>query len=357
MEKANDPGPDPDPVSGPMPDPESGAPGRSTSADRLVARLAELRGQLEVLAPQDQERGREAIERIRQAQERIATLEEMLAQAREREDGLTTQAIRDRARISELESHISELSSIAARVSAAEEAHREAVINAADSDRARELAEAEAKAQAVEAERFRTRCSELESDLKGIAEELAAAAVARAKAARLEAERNEAWERARTERRLAAEDRVRAARADHRATHLQSQLRAAERRIVQVTNERGASAAKEEVPPEVVESTRSEAPWTTLQRATSAAAGPPTSAPSGSVPPPPSDAEGPEPAVDADLIDLTDEEPTPVEEDAPNGTAERGNVPAVSGTDHPRGAGLLGRVLRGRHHDPGTDQT
>ena len=40
------------------------APEQYRPTDRLVARLAELRSQLEVLAPQDQEKGREAIERI-----------------------------------------------------------------------------------------------------------------------------------------------------------------------------------------------------------------------------------------------------------------------------------------------------
>jgi chromosome segregation ATPase len=337
-ERADDLGRDQDPVSASAPDPESAGAGRSTSADRLVARLAELRGQLELLAPQDQERGREAIERIRQAQERIATLEVMLAQAREREDGLTTQAVRDRARISELGSEISELRSVAARVSTAEEARGEAEARAADSERARKLAEAEVHAQGAEAERLRARCSELERDQNEIAEELAAAAVARAKAARLETERNEARERAQTERRLAAEDRLRASAADLRATELHSQLRAVERRIVQLTNERGASEAKSEAPQEVLESTRTEAPWTALQRATFA-----------------SEARRPEPAADADVIDLT-AEPDPVERDVTNGTAEGEDVPAAS-APHPKGVGLFGRVLRGRHHDPDAGQT
>jgi chromosome segregation ATPase len=354
---ANDLGPDPDRMSTTAPERE-GVPARSASADRLVSRLVELRAQLEVLAPQDQERGREAIERIRQAHERIATLEEMLAQAREREDVLTTQAVRDRSRITELASQISELSSIAARVSGAEEAHREADVNAADSERARKLAEAEVQTQRAETERLSTRCSELESDLKKVAEELAAAALARAEAVRLETERNEARERAHTERRLAAEDRLRAATASLRATELQSQLRAAERRIVQLTNERGASATKPQAFQEVFESTRTEAPWTALQRATSAAARPPTSAASpASVPPPASNAERPEPAGDGDVIDLTVEEPSPAEHGTAIGTAEREDVPAASGAPHPKGVGLLGRVLRGRHHEPGTGRT
>jgi hypothetical protein len=51
----------------------------SPSDDSLTTRLAELRAQLEVLAPPDQARGLETLEEIRQAQERIGTLELMLA--------------------------------------------------------------------------------------------------------------------------------------------------------------------------------------------------------------------------------------------------------------------------------------
>jgi hypothetical protein len=43
----------------------------SPSDDSLTTRLAELRAQLEVLAPPDQARGLETLEEIRQAQERI----------------------------------------------------------------------------------------------------------------------------------------------------------------------------------------------------------------------------------------------------------------------------------------------
>jgi len=350
----DDLGPDPNRESVSMT--EHGGAVRSTSADRLVARLTELRGQLELIAPQDQERGREAIERARQAHERIVTLEEMLAQARDREDGLTTQAVRDRTRIAELGSQIAELSSTAARVSAAELARARAEAAATVSERGRELADAEVQAQGAEAERLRARCSELERDQKEIAEELAAAAVARAKAARLETERNEARERAQTERRLAAEDRLRAAAAERRASELQSQLRAAERRIVQLTNERSASAAKPETPQEVLESTPTEAPWTALQRATSAAATTPAPSP-GSVRPAASDAERSEPAGDTDVIDLTQEEHGSVERAMAGASSEREDIPAALPARHTKGAGLLGRVLRGRHHDPGTDAT
>ena len=61
----------------------------SPNDDSLATRLAELRAQLEVLAPPDQARGLETIEEIRHAQERIGTLELMLARSREREESLT----------------------------------------------------------------------------------------------------------------------------------------------------------------------------------------------------------------------------------------------------------------------------
>jgi hypothetical protein len=61
--------------------------------------------------------------------------------------------------------------------------------------------------------------------------------------------------------------------------------------------------------------------------------------------------------VDTDVIDLTDEEPGPAEQDTSNRTAERQEVAGASGAPQARGLGLFGRVLRGRHHDPGTGQT
>jgi hypothetical protein len=258
--------------------PYAGDQDRTSSADRLVARLAELRGQLEFLAPQDQERGREAIERIREVQERIETLEELLARAHEREHELTTQAVRDRARILEFEARISELSAIAAHVSRAEEAQRRAETLAMDRDRASTLAQAEFAAQRAEIDRLRSRNSELEADLASVAEEIAAAAVARAEAARLRVERDEARGRAHAERRLAAEDRLRAVEADLRATELQNQLRTAERRIVRITNEKREPAT----PPAGVETAAETPPWIELQRVSSEATPEGSSAPGGS---------------------------------------------------------------------------
>ena len=254
------------------PDDGADAPDRYRPTDRLVARLAELRSQLEVLAPQDQDRGREAIERIRQAQERIEALEEMLGKARDLEHELTARAVRDRAQIFRYEAEISELSAISARVSTAEEARRQAEADALESERALALAVAEVEAQRAEIVQLRSRNTELEADLVAVTEKLAAAAVARAEAVRLKAERDEARERAQVERGLAAQDRRRAAEAGLRAAELQHQLREAERRMVQVSN----TTHRESLPvPEDVdgeEVVEIPPPWIELQRASSEAA-------------------------------------------------------------------------------------
>ncbi len=248
------------------------APDRYRPTDRLVARLAELRSQLEVLAPQDQDKGREAIERIRQAQERIEALEEMLGKARDLEHELTAKAVRDRAQIFRYEAEISELSAISTRVSTAEEARRQAEAVAAESERALALAAAQVEAQGAEIVQLRSRNTELEADLVAVTEKLAGAAIARAEAVRLKAERDEARERAQVERGLAAQDRRRAAEAGLRAAELQHELREAERRMVQVSNTThrestavpGGAEGEEvaEIPP----------PWIELQRASSEAA-------------------------------------------------------------------------------------
>jgi hypothetical protein len=329
------------------------------SADRLVSRLAELRAQVDVLAPLDQERGREAIERIHQAQERVAALELMLARAREREDSLTVQTVRDRAALADGEARIAELGAIAAQVAASEASRREEEAAAAEAKRQLTLVRTEAEARQAEIERLRARCAELESDLSRLAGEVAAAAVARAEASRTERERDEARDRAYTERRLAAQDRQRAAEANLRATELQSQLRAAERKIVQLTNERSVSA-KAQAPSDVVEPRRAEAPWTTLQRVSSAAAGSSTSAtetetvtetvaaaPSASdSDPTPTPTTTGEPAGEADVIDLTQEDTNPIEQDATEDASEPGE-PAGVGVLPAKSEGFFSRMLRG----------
>lgn len=248
------------------------APDPYRPTDRLVARLAELRSQLEVLAPQDQEKGREAIERIRQAQERIEALEEMLGKARDLEHELTAKAVRDRAQIFRYEAEISELSAISARVSNAEEARRQAEAVAAESERALALAVAQVEAQGAEIAQLRSRNTELEADLVAVTEKIAAAAVARAEAVRLKAERDEARERAQVERGLAAQDRRRAAEAGLRAAELQHELREAERRMVQVSNTTHRENLADPEDADAEEVAEIPPPWIELQRASSEAA-------------------------------------------------------------------------------------
>jgi chromosome segregation ATPase len=312
-------------------------------ADRLVARLAELREKLEVLAPQDQERGRQAVERIRDGEERIATLDALLGSAREREHDLTVQLVRDRAQITEYEGQISELSTIAARVSSAEEARREAEAAMVERERAIAVAEADLDAARAEAERLRSRCSELEADLEVVASEMAAATMARTAAARLERERNEAHERAITERRLAAADRVRAAEAEVRAAELRAQLGAAERRLVQLSN----AVRESQTALDVDESSvATEPPWIGLQRAN---ADPEPAAASGGSPTASLGTAAPEPtptAADArpdetEVIDLTVEaEPDPGKHDDAASTGEAGWATSEEG--------LLDRLLHPR---------
>jgi hypothetical protein len=305
------------------------APDPYRPTDRLVARLAELRSQLEVLAPQDQEKGREAIERIRQAQERIEALEEMLGKARDLEHELTAKAVRDRAQIFRYEAEISELSAISARVSNAEEARRQAEAVAAESERALALAVAQVEAQGAEIAQLRSRNSELEADLVAVTEKIAAAAVARAEAVRLKEERDEARERAQVERGLAAQDRRRAAEAGLRAAELQHQLREAERRMVQVSNttHRESLAVPEDADAEEV--AEIPPPWIELQRASSEAA-----------------SNGPHTAAVPDAVETAsaqDEEPTVVKvgdaepDVAEPETAERDEAAAV---EEPNGAAV-----------------
>ncbi len=299
-------------------DPNAEALDQDRPTDRLIARLAELRSQLEVLAPQDQDKGREAIERIQQAQERIEALEEMLTRARELEHELTAKTVRDRGQIFRYEAEISELSAIAARVSAAEDARRQAEAIAAESERASALAAAEAEAGRAEINQLRSRNAELEADLAAVMKELAAAAVARAEAVRLEAERDEARERARVERRLATQDRRRAAEAGLRATELQHQLREAERRIVKVANdthqESTAVSDSEDADEQAVVETPP--PWIELQRASAKSASVGTHATAGS--------------YAAESASPRDEEPTVAEtSDADPDVAEPDDVVAV----------------------------
>ncbi len=230
----------------------------SPNDDSMTTRLAELRAQLEVLAPPDQARGLETLEEIRHAQERIGTLELMLARAREREDALTAQSVREQSTIAGCETRIAELTAIAARLPASEAARREAEITVAETTKQLTLAQSEAEARQEEIERLLSRNSHLVAELAAIGVESVSAAVARAEVARVERELNEARDRAYTERRLAAADRRRAAEADLRAIDLQHQLRIAERRLGQSTSKPVLDSEEEEPGPS------SESPWPTV---------------------------------------------------------------------------------------------
>jgi type II secretory pathway pseudopilin PulG len=208
----------------------------SPSDDSLATRLAELRAQLEVLAPPDQARGLETIEEIRHAQERIGTLELMLARAREREDSLTAQSVREQSTIADCETRIAELTAIAAQLPASEAARREAEVELAETKKQLMQAQAALEARQADVERLQARVTELEAEVAAVAVESVSAAVARAEVARAERELTEARDRAYTERRLAAADRRRAAEADLRAIDMHHQLRLAERKLAQLTN-------------------------------------------------------------------------------------------------------------------------
>jgi type II secretory pathway pseudopilin PulG len=230
----------------------------SPSDDSLTTRLAELRAQLEVLAPPDQARGLETIEEIRHAQERIGTLELMLARAREREDSLTAQSVREQSTIADCETRIAELTAIAAQLPASEAALREANVTIAETKKQLTQARAESEARQAEVERLRARVAELEAEVAAVAVESVSAAVARAEVARAERELTEARDRAYTERRLAAADRRRAAEADLRAIDMHHQLRLAERKLAQLRNTPEPRRQEEEAKPS------SDNPWPTV---------------------------------------------------------------------------------------------
>jgi hypothetical protein len=167
---------------------------------------------------------------------------------------------------------------IAGRLAESEAARREADVTAAETKKRLALALVESEARQAEIERLRSRSSELEAELAAVAVESVSAAVARTELARVERELYEARDRAFTERRLAAADRRRAAEADLRAIDMHHQLRLAERRLAQLTNERQPPSEEEE--PEV-----------------------------------PSDARWPVVSTEADILDLTNERPRSADPD------------------------------------------
>ena len=156
-------------------------------AERLAERVAELRLQLSVFAPDSTEaatRAGETLVRARQATERTKTLERQLATARAREDNLVSQIVRNESIIADLEARVLEMAGLEAR--------------------------------AAEAEITR---AEAEEALTEVRNELL---LLRVDVERLRKERDEARARAEAERALAAADRLRAEQAQRYADDLRA---------------------------------------------------------------------------------------------------------------------------------------
>ena len=202
----------------------------SSGSEHLLDLLAEFRKRLGAAGPDDQVRRPDATELIRQAQERIATLEQMLAWARAREAELTARTVRGDMRVAHLESAVGELNSIARRASEAEAGRLRAETKAAELQQQLTAARVELPAKDAEVGRLRARCRDFESDLATLADELASTMVARARAERLERERDVALERARAESRLALDVRLRAAGAERQLEVLRDRLREVDQR-------------------------------------------------------------------------------------------------------------------------------
>jgi hypothetical protein len=196
----------------------------SFGSEHLLELLTELRRRLEAVALVDQDRRPDATALIRQVQERIVTLERMLAWAHAREAELTARTVRGEMRIAHLESTVGELDAIGSRASEAEAGRIRAETDAAELQQHLTAARAELQYKDAEVRRLSVRCREFESDLATLADELASTAVTRAKAERLERERDVALERASAESGQALEARLRAADAERQLKVLRDRL-------------------------------------------------------------------------------------------------------------------------------------
>jgi hypothetical protein len=137
---------------------------------------------------------------------------------------------------------------------------------AADAEQRLVFAEEELRARLTEFARLRFRCELFEKDLDALAAEVAVAAAGAVRATRMEKERDEARERADTERQLAAQDRARAAEAEGRAIEFQKELEVARGQLANDTEfNRRIEAVRES--PKVLESIGT--PWVELQRVAS----------------------------------------------------------------------------------------
>ncbi len=110
------------------------------NAERLAARVSELRELLTVFAPRTEEeqlRARGAVAQLQSTSERARALELQLAAAREREDRASEQAVRAGAAIADLEARIGEFEDIEAQIARFEEERRVVEASAAESEHLR----------------------------------------------------------------------------------------------------------------------------------------------------------------------------------------------------------------------------
>jgi hypothetical protein len=256
---------------------------------------------------------------FRLAKERIVTLETLLTQSRAREDALTTQGFKDQATIARFGAKNAELAAIAAGAATNEAARREAESAAAEAERRTKLAHDELETRLVEMAQLRERCLELQKDLDTLAGQAAAATIARAEADRMMRERDEARERAETERGLAAQDRARAEASERLAATLRGRSVAERERAALAGARPSVAQQKRSMAPPVPKLVGATPPWIELQRGSSEQAAPsatvlpwppkePKVAESAEAEPPETGATDPIPAAETaeEIIDLSD---------------------------------------------------
>lgn len=281
------------------------------SAERLATRVAVLRAQVRALVPRDQARLPHA-----------GSLTDGSDGSLERIRGLELERLKAAGAVTE-----------AARVAAE--------ARAADAERRLALVEEELRDRTAELARLRFRCEGFEKDLDTLAAGVAMATAGAARATRLERERDEARERASSERQLAAQDRDRAAEADARVVQLQHELEAARGHLANATEFNRRIEAVRESPRVKSAGT----PWVELQHLASASADAPAASET-------REASQVEKTAGTEIVDLTEAEAA-VKEKAPEEpvSAAKGE-PLGAQQVRNDGGGLLRRLLSGRRPAP-----
>ena len=277
-----------------------------SSAERLATRVAVLRAQVRALVPEDQGRPPHAGGRLVELQARTEDLEGLKAAG----------AVIEAARVA-------------------------AEARAEDAERRLALVEEDLRARLAELSRLRFRCEWFEKDLDTLAAEVALATAGAVRATRLEKERDEARDRAFTERQFATQDRERAAEAERRAIQLQHELETAQGQLVNVTEfNRRIEAVRES--PRVLESIGT--PWVELQHQVSASADAPPAGESqaGSV------VEGTD---GTEIVDLTEAEAAVGEQAPEEPVSSAEHEPSGEPISIDRG-GLLRRLRSRRRPEP-----